>query len=88
MVRKIGFDPSDPRLSLGYLPLGQVDLQESFGTENSENIWNILSSHLDIYRIEAGDASQTFDYCWTDTDHKQQQIDQLRPGYQHYKAQS
>lgn len=82
-LTKLGFDPQDPELSLGYLRLGQVQLVESFGTDNSESIWDILGKHLDIYRIEAGDASQTFEYCWTDTDYQQQQIDQLRPGYQH-----
>ena len=87
-LRKTGFDPRDPRLSLGYLPLGRVDLQRSFGTENSQDIWNILGDHLDIYRIEAGDVSQTFDYCWSDADYKQQQIDRLRPGYQHQGTQS
>ena len=87
-LRKIGFDPRDPQLSLGYLPLGQVDLQQSFGTGNSQDIWNILGDHLDIYRIEARDISQTFDYCWSDNNHKQQQIDQLRPGYQHHRTQS
>ena len=87
-LQKIGFDPEDPQLSLGYLPLGQVDLVPSFGTKSSLPIWNILGEHLDIYRIEAGNVSQTFDYCWTDNDYKQQQINQLRPGYQYHKAQS
>lgn len=84
-LRKTGFDPQDPELSLGYLPLAQVDLIQSFGTNSSSPIWDILGQHLDIYRIEAGDASQTFDYCWTDPDYQQQQINQLRPGYQHQR---
>jgi len=87
-LRKIGFDPEDPQLSLGYLPLGQVDLVASFGTKSSLPIWNILGEHLDIYRIEVGNVSQTFDYCWTDDNYKQQQIDQLRSGYQHQRTQS
>lgn len=85
-LRKTGFDPRDLRLSLGYLPLGRVDLQRSFGTDNSQDIWNILGDHLDVYRIEAGDVSQTFDYCWSDSDYKQQQIDRLRPGYQYQRT--
>lgn len=82
---KSGFDPQDPELSLGYLRLGQVQLVESFGTDNSQSIWDILGQHLDIYRIEAGDVSQTFDYCWTDLDYQQQQIDRLQPGYQYQR---
>ena len=74
-------DPSDPRLSLGYLPLGEIDLRSSFDTIHKESIWNILSSHLDIYRIEVGGVSQTYDYCWSDLDYKQKQIDMMKPGY-------
>jgi hypothetical protein len=83
-LRKIGFDPADPRLSLGYLPLGQVDLVGSFGTKSSTPIWNLLGDHLDIYQIEAGDVTQTFDYCWTDPDYQHQQIARLQPGYQYH----
>lgn len=75
------FDPKDLDLSLGYLPLGQVDLIGSFGTIEPTSIWQILGSHLDIYRIECGDVSKTYDYCWTDKNYKQQQIDMMRPGY-------
>jgi hypothetical protein len=76
-----GRDPEDANLSLGYLPLGQVELQHSFGTTQGEEVWKILGNYLDIYRIEVDGVSQTFDYCWTDSDYKQQQINQLRPGY-------
>jgi hypothetical protein len=76
-----GRDPADVNLSLGYLPIGQVELRQSFGTANYQEIWEILGNHLDIYRIEADGVSATFDYCWSDTDYKQQQINMLRPGY-------
>jgi hypothetical protein len=76
-----GRDPRDPALSLGYLPLGEVDLRSSFGTNKSSDVWEILSAHLDIYRIELDGVSQTFDYCWSDPTYKQMQIDMMRPGY-------
>lgn len=76
-----GRDPEDLSLSLGYLPIGQVLLQQSFGTTDYQTVWDILSSHLDIYKIEIDGVSSTFDYCWTDADYKQQQIDMMRPGY-------
>ena len=76
-----GRDPEDNSLSLGYLPIGQVLLQQSFGTTDYQAIWNILGSHLDIYKIEIDGVSSTFDYCWTDADYKQKQIDMMRPGY-------
>ena len=74
-------DLQDPNLSLGYLPLAQVDLKSSFGTESCEDIWNILGSHLDIYRIETPTAKATFDYCWNDKNYEDWQINMMKPGY-------
>lgn len=76
-----GRNPEDSELSLGYLPVGQVQLQQSFGTTDYQTIWNILGSHLDIYKIEIDGVASTFDYCWTDANYKQKQIDMMRPGY-------
>ena len=78
---KNGLDPKDPELSLGYLPVGRVDLQSSFGTEDMFAIWDILSTHLDIYKISIDDVTGVFEYCWNDLDYKQRQIDMMRPGY-------
>lgn len=80
-----GQDITDVSLSLGYLPIGQVQLQQSFGTTDSHAIWNMLSAHLDIYKIEVNGINQTFDYCWTDSDYKQQQIAKLKPGYDYQR---
>lgn len=74
-------DPQDPKLSLGYLPLGQIDLQGSFGTTDYQTIWDLLGSHLDIYQIEVDGVSSTFEYCWSDTDYAQMQINMMKPGY-------
>lgn len=76
-----GLDPDNVELSLGYLPLGQVDLLGSFGTTDARQIWTQLGNYLDIYCIEVDGVSQTYDYCWTDADYQTQQIEQLRPGY-------
>lgn len=59
---KNNLDPKDPELSLGYLPLGKVDLLGSFGTEDIEEIWKILGNHLDIVAIECDDAKAEFNY--------------------------
>ena len=74
-------DPTNTELSLGYLPIGQVDLRGSFGTETASEIWPVLGNYLDIYRIEVDGVGQTYDYCWTDSEYQQQQIQQLKPGY-------
>jgi len=74
-------DPNDLKLSLGYLPIGEVDLIKSFGTTNQEHIWSKLNCHLDIYAIEVDDIKNTFDYCWSNSDYKQQQIKTMKSGY-------
>ena len=79
-----GRDWRDPKLSLGYLPIGQVQLQSSFGSTDHNVIWDIMSSHLDIYRIEVDGVAGTFEYCWTDANYKQQQIDMMKPGYDYH----
>ena len=78
---KNNLDPKNTALSLGYLPVGQVDLAGSFGTTDMFEIWNQLSTHLDIYKITIDDVGQTFEYCWSDNNYKQMQIDMMRPGY-------
>lgn len=80
-------NPNDASLSLGYLPLGQVDLLGSFGTYDYQTIWDNLSNHLDIYRIEVDGVSNTFEYCWSDAGYKQMQIDMMKPGYDYSSRQ-
>ena len=74
-------DPKDSKLSLGYLPIGYVDLEQSFGTTDMLKIHDILGSYLDIFSIEVDGVKNTFDYSWADGDYKQQQIAMMRPGY-------
>lgn len=80
-LKKNGFDTNDPKLSLGYIKLGQCNFQKSFGTNNMFEVWNILSSHLDIYKITLDDVSNTFDYVWSEPNYKQKQIDVMKSGY-------
>jgi len=77
------FDAQNTEYNYGYHPVGQVDLQGSFGTTDFLEVWPILSKYLDIYSIEAGDAKCVYDYTWTDADYYQQQIERMKPGYDH-----
>ena len=70
-------NPFDLELSLGYLKLGDVDLINSFGTKNAQDIWQQMGDFLDIYRIECGNTSVTYDYHWSDTDYERRQIENL-----------
>ncbi len=73
-----GFDPGNPQLSLGYLKLGDVDLLNSFGTTSAQDIWAQVGDYLDIYKIECGTSSATYDYHWSDSDHEQVQLESLK----------
>jgi len=76
-----GFDWNDPKLSLGHIKLGQVNIEKSFGTRDFFDIIKRMSGHLDIYQIKVDDVVGTYDYVWSDDNYKQMQIDFLRPGY-------
>ena len=76
-----GFDWNDPKLSLGYIKLGQVNLEKSFGTTDFFDIIKTMSAHLDIYQIKVDVVTGTYNYVWSDDNYKQMQIDFLRPGY-------
>jgi hypothetical protein len=76
-LTKNNLNPQDPKLSLGYLPLGRVMIDNVDPIEFRSK----LSRYLDIYKIEVDNVSNTFDYCWADADYKQQQIDKMKPGY-------
>lgn len=78
-----GVDINNTDFSLGHLPIGEVLLKESFGTDDPERIWNLLSQHLDIYAVEVNGRRAVYDYVWSDKDYQQMQIDMLRPGYRY-----
>lgn len=75
-LSKNNIDVQDPQYNFGYHEVGHI---ENLGTP--EDVWAVLSKHLDIYKIEAGDVSATYDYSWADADYYQQQIERLKPGY-------
>jgi hypothetical protein len=74
-------DYRDVSLSCGYLPIGQVGLQKSFGTNDCFAIWKILETHLDIFKIEVNGIGNTYTYSWADSDYKDLQINLMKPGY-------
>lgn len=57
-------DITDPKLSLGYLPIGQVDLMSSFGSTDPDTIWKLLSKYLNISKIEIDGVIAHYDYGW------------------------
>lgn len=71
-----GFDHTDTQYNYGYHEIGKI---ENLGTP--EETWATLSQHMDIYKIEAGEYSSTYNYSWADRDYYDQQIERLKPGY-------
>ena len=80
-LQRNGFDPNDPKLALGFIKIGQCNLKKSFGTDNPQQIWSILSKHLDVYKVSIDGVENTFDYVWSQSDFKQKQIEVMKPGY-------
>ncbi len=78
---KNNLNPRDTNLSLGYLPIGKVDIEASFNTTDKEEIWKILGKHLDIISIEVDGIKNSYPYCWSDSDHIEKQIEAMKPGY-------
>ena len=76
-----GYDWQDPRLALGYIKLGQVDLQQSFGTESFIEIYDKMSNNLNITNIKTGSAECDYDYSLDSDDWKEIQMEGLESGY-------
>ena len=84
-LEKNGYDWNDPRLALGYIKLGQVDLVNSFGTDRFTDIYKQMIDCLNIHRIELiGPTNITTEYKYTlsDSNWKELQITELRKGYE------
>jgi len=73
-----GFDPEDKTLTIGHPKVAQVNLTKSFGTLDYNQIWQQISTRLDVFKIRTSDAEATYEYHWSDRDYAEQQIRRLR----------
>jgi hypothetical protein len=69
-----GFDPEDKSLTIGHPQIGQVDLIDTFWTNDYQTIWDRLNTHLDVHRVKTSDAECVYDYHWNDPDYQGRQI--------------
>ena len=60
-VKKNGLDPLDPKLVLGFLPIGKVNIKESFGTTDPLEVWKIISQYMKIHSIEINGKIAVYD---------------------------
>lgn len=70
-----------PEMSLGYLPVARVNLEKSFQTTDIKTIWEIIQNHMDVYKIAIDNYEQVYEYCWSDIDYEEKQIQKLKGGY-------
>tara|TARA_B100001564_G_C20638851_1_gene671048 strand:- start:412 stop:1536 length:1125 start_codon:yes stop_codon:yes gene_type:complete len=79
------YDWEDPKLALGYIKLGQVDLNESFGTDNFLEVYKQMLNCLNIKKIKITGGKQienVYNYSLSDSNWKDIQINELRKGYE------
>jgi hypothetical protein len=80
------YDWEDPKLSLGYIKIGQVDLQRTFGTNATiHDVHEIMNNNLDITSIRTiTGPSVEADYPYTldSDDWKQIQMEALEQSYE------
>jgi hypothetical protein len=79
-LRANGFDPEDPALTIGHPRVAQVDLIRSFGTTDTDRIWDQLNHHMDVHEIRTADARAIYEYHWSDADFQQRQVDHITRG--------
>ena len=80
-----GYDWEDPKLSLGYAKIGQVNLQKAFGADTTFNqVCKIMSSNLNITNIKVMSDEPVeclYPYSLDDDNWKQIQMEGLKSGY-------
>ena len=79
------FNWEDPKLSLGYIKLGQIDLVQTFGASQVTEIHDVMNKNLNITNIKViGDNTVECNYPYNlnNDDWKQMQMDTLREGYE------
>ena len=84
-LQENNYDWEDPKLSLGYIKLGQVDLESSFQDKSFTKIYNIMKDNLNIKNITirgVGIHQNDFPYTLESDDWKQIQIEGLKQGYE------
>jgi len=73
--------PEDRTLTIGHPQVGQVNLSQSFDSEDYRDIWQQLNTHLDVAAIRTSHARAQFDYRWSDNDFIDRQISIISQGY-------
>ena len=84
-LKENDYDWEDPKLALGYIKIGQVDLETSFQNRPFELIYETMKDNLNIKNITirgVGIHQNDFPYTLESDDWKQIQMEGLRKGYE------
>ena len=84
-LKENNYDWEDPKLSLGYIKIGQIDLQTSFQKRDFTDIYEEMKNNLNIRNITVTDkenVSNDFPYTLESSDWKQIQLKELKKGYE------
>ena len=79
------YDWEDPKLSLGYIKLGQVDLGRTFTKNSFKEIYETMSKNLNITNIKIignTNVECNYPYSLDSDDWKKIQMEGLRSGYE------
>jgi hypothetical protein len=85
-LKENNYDWEDPKLSLGYIKIGQVDLQRTFGSSATfKKIYETMSKNLNITSIKTM-SNRTIEceypYTLDSDDWRQIQMEGLKRGYE------
>jgi len=58
-IRTKGVDPSDKKLSLGFLYIGEFNRKKNFGDSSIKSIHELIFKHADIEEIKVVDLGET-----------------------------
>jgi hypothetical protein len=84
-LQENNFDWDDPKLSLGYIKVGQVDLETSFQNRPFKLIYDEMKNNLNIKNISirgSENYENDFPYTLDSADWKQIQMEGLKRGYE------
>ncbi len=83
-LKQNNYDWNDPKLALGYIKLGQVNLAKAFTSKTFLEIYEEMKNNLNIVKMQTSEDMVTCEYPYTlESEHwKQIQIEGLRQGYE------
>ena len=86
-LKENNYDWEDPKLSLGYIKIGQVDMKLAFQNKSFLEVYNTMKNNLNIKSIHTiGSYSIDCEYPYNleSKDWQQIQIEGLKQGYESY----